>query len=219
MEISALTLKLIILLIPGALGTIVYRRLIIQHKPQSDFMFVIISIMFGMFSYLILQILNYFFVLLINICKDPNIDYYAIDTFANLSNGNAIPYLEVFWASLFCIFLGFVISKIDHKKTINNIARKWNVSNKYGDENLYSYFLNSPDTTWVYIRDIENSLTYFGNVEMFSETTEYKEIVLRDVTVFNYPDSEELYDIDRIYLSLPKDKLIIEQAKKVNENG
>ena len=212
MEISALTLKLIILLIPGALGSIIYKRLIIQHKTQSDFMFVIVSIMFGMFSYLILQILNYGFIFLNNICLKHK-DYYSIETFANLSDGNAIPYLEVLWASLFCVFLGFIVSKIDHKKTINNIARNWNVSNKYGDENLYSYFLNSPDTNWVYIRDIENSLTYFGNVELFSETHDYKEIVLSEVTVFSYPESEEMYDVERIYLSLPKDKLIIEQAK------
>ncbi|WP_136467324.1 hypothetical protein [Flagellimonas onchidii] len=139
--------------------------------------------------------------------------YEKIETFAKLSNSNSIPYSEVIWASIISILLGFIISKIDHSKLINNLARKLNISNKYGDENLYSYFLNSPDINWVYLRDIENSLTYLGTVESFSETTEHKEIVLGQVTVYSYPKSKELYEIDRIYLVYPKDKLIIEQAK------
>ena len=116
-------------------------------------------------------------------------------------------------ASIISIILGFLISKLDHSKLINTFAKKYNISNKYGDENLYSYFLNSPDVNWVYIRVIENSLTYLGCVESFSETPENKEIVLNQVTVYNYPDSKKMYEIERIYLIFPKDKIIIEQAK------
>jgi hypothetical protein len=213
MEISALTLKLIILLTPGILATTIYKRLTIRHKEQSDFMFVVISIMFGMFSYLILQIINYLISLAKNICSKTIEEYETIKTFSDLSNGNSIPYSEVIWACIISIILGFLISKLDHSKLINTFARKWNISNKYGDENLYSYFLNSPDVNWVYVRVIENSLTYLGWVESFSETIENKEIVLNQVTVYDYPDSKKMYEIERIYLVFPKDKVIIEQAK------
>jgi len=213
MEISALTLKLIILLTPGVLATTIYKRLTIRHKEQSDFMFVVISIMFGMFSYLILQVINYLISLAKNICSKSTEKYETINTFSDLSNGNSIPYSEVIWASIICIILGFIISKLDHSKLINTYARKWNISNKYGDENLYSYFLNSPDVNWVYVRVIETSLTYLGWIESFSETIENKEIVLNQVTVYNYPDSKKMYEIERIYLVFPKDKVIIEQAK------
>lgn len=213
MEISTLTLKLIILLVPGALATTIFKRLTIRHKEQSDFMFVIISIMFGMFSYLVFQLIIYIITLGKNICSKTQYEYEKIETFAKLSNSDSIPYSEVIWASIISIFLGFIISKVDHSKLINNIARKLNISNKYGDENLYSYFLNSPDISWVYIRDIDNSLTYLGNIESFSETLEHKEIVLRQVTIYSYPKSKELYEVDRVYLVFPKDKLIIEQAK------
>lgn len=213
MEISALTLKLIILLVPGALATTIFKRLTIRHKEQSDFMFVIISIMFGMFSYLVLQLIIYVITFGKNICSETEIKYEKIETFAKLSISDSIPYSEIIWASVISIFLGFIISKVDHSKLINNIARRLKISSKYGDENLYSYFLNSPDINWVYVRDIDNSLTYFGTVESFSETIEHKEIVLGQVTVYSYPKSKELYEIDRIYLVFPKDKLIIEQAK------
>lgn len=213
MEISALTLKLIILLTPGVLATTIYKRLTIRHKEQSDFIFVVISIMFGMLSYLILQISNYSISLVKNICSKSIKEYETIKTFSDLSNGNSIPFSEVIWACIISVILGFLISKLDHTKLINTFARKWNISNKYGDENLYSYFLNSPDVNWVYVRVIENSLTYLGWVESFSENPENKEIVLNQVTVYNYPDSKKMYEIERIYLVFPKDKVIIEQAK------
>lgn len=221
MEISGLTLKLIFLLTPGALAATIYKRLTVRHKEQSDFMFVIISIMLGMFSYLLLQILTYVYDFVINLFLLPcnrHRNYEVIRTFSNISDSNIIPYSEIIYASIISIFLGFVITKVDDSKIINSIARRFKVSNKYGDENLYSYFLNSPDIEWVYVRDIENSLTYLGSVKAFSETQEFKEIVLIQVTVFNYPNSEELYDLERIYLCFPKDKVIIEQAK-INSNG
>lgn len=213
MEISELTLKLIILLTPGVLATTIYKRLTIRHKEQSDFMFVVISIMFGMFSYLTLQICTYLISYIKTYSKENSETYEIIKTFSDLPNGNSIPYSEVILASIISIILGFLISKLDHSKLINTFAKKYNISNKYGDENLYSYFLNSPDVNWVYIRVIENSLTYLGCVESFSETPENKEIVLNQVTVYNYPDSKKMYEIERIYLIFPKDKIIIEQAK------
>ena len=125
MEISALTLKLIILLVPGALATTIFKRLTIRHKEQSDFMFVIISIMFGMFSYLVLQLIIYFITLGKNIISKIEFKYEKIETFAKLSNSDSIPYSEIIWASVISIFLGFIISKVDHSKLINNIARKF----------------------------------------------------------------------------------------------
>jgi hypothetical protein len=51
-----------------------------------------------------------------------------------------------------------------------------------------------------------------GYVVSFSETDEFKEIVLSNVSVYSYDQSELLYEISEIYLSLPKDDIIIESA-------
>ena len=45
---------------------------------------------------------------------------------------------------------------------------------------------------------------------MYSENEHIQEIVLSEVTVFNYEDSEELYFIPTIYLTKPIGKFIIE---------
>ena len=205
MEISALTLKLILLLTPGALAAIIHKRLTIQHKKQSDFMFVIMAIMNGIFAYLILQILSIVKVFTHNIFNCCNKkEYYAIDTFKNISTNNAIPYSDIILASIISVLLGILITKLENDKTLFIIARKLKVSNKYGDENLYSHYLNSPKVGWVYVRDIGNSITYFGFIHSFSENNKFKEIVLEEVTVYNYPNSEKLYDVESIYLCFSK---------------
>ena len=63
---------------------------------------------------------------------------------------------------------------------------------------------------YVYVRYIKHNLTYLGNVLSFSETDEFKELVLSNVSVYSYDKSELLYEVGEIYLSLSKDDLIIE---------
>jgi hypothetical protein len=93
---------------------------------------------------------------------------------------------------------------------INKIAKKLKISTKYGDENLFSFFLNSQNIDWIYVRDIQNNLTYQGRVVSFSENDGMQELVMSEVTVFKYETSEEFYSVPLIYLSKPSGNFIIE---------
>lgn len=210
MEITELTIRIIIILVPGVIASLVLNTLKVRHKKQSDYLFTIISIVLGLGSYMFLQLLCYLFGVIKSLFPGTSSQYYSLKTLKSLSNGTVV-YTEILFASVCAVILAFIVAYLDNKKLINSIGRKLNVSNKYGDENAYTYFLNSQDIDWVYIRDMENKLTYLGLVEIFSETEEIKELVLSDVTVFSYPDSEELYRINKIYLSYSKDKMIIER--------
>jgi hypothetical protein len=213
MGISALTLKLIILLAPGVLAATIHKQLTVRHKEPSNFMFMINAIMLGLFSYLSLQLLFNFFALIQHICHNSApLLFTELKTFKNIALEGDIPYSEIIWASILSIGLGVLVTKADNKKWVTRIASRIKVSNKYGEENLFSYFLNDDDIEWVYVRDLENKLTYMGCVKIFSETEDFKELVLERVSVMDYPDCNDLYDIDRIYLCFPKDKVIIEQA-------
>ncbi|MEP4780542.1 MAG: hypothetical protein ABJZ18_06185 [Algibacter sp.] len=119
----------------------------------------------------------------------------------NLNNASSIPYKEVGFASIFSIVISFIASLIENRKVINRIAGFFGISAKYGDENLYSMFLNSKDVEFIYLRDIKNQLTYHGWVKSFSETENISEIRLCDVAVYNYSDSELLYEVEEVYLS------------------
>ena len=207
MEISELTLKLILLLIPGSIACIIYERLTI-HKQWNSFKFITNAILFGAISYVIAQ-------LVFNICR---VDLSFQNFWENLPTKD-IPYFVIVKASIVSIFVGLIATGLDHYKLINRFGKWIGLTNKYGDENLYSYFLNAKDVEEVYVRDIENNLTYHGLINSFSENEEIKELVLFDVVVYDYNTSKELYKLDKIYLSRSKENLIIELPYTNIKNG
>jgi hypothetical protein len=207
MEISELTLKLILLLIPGSLACIIYERLTI-HKQWTSFKFITNSILFGAISYLIAGVI-------FSIYKDDE----SFKLFWDNLPTKDIPYNVILKSSIISILVGFVSTGIDNYKLINKFGKYIRLTNKYGDENLFSYFLNAEDVDEVYVRDITNKLTYHGFINSFSETDEIKELVLLDVVVYDYETSKELYSLDKIYLSKSKENLIIELPYKTKQNG
>jgi len=207
MEISELTLKLILLLIPGSLACIIYERLTI-HKQWTSFKFITNSILFGAISYLIAGVI-------FSIYKDDE----SFKLFWDNLPTKDIPYNVILKSSIISILVGFVSTGIDNYKLINKFGKYIHLTNKYGDENLFSYFLNAEDVDEVYVRDITNKLTYHGFINSFSETDEIKELVLLDVVVYDYETSKELYSLDKIYLSKSKENLIIELPYKTKQNG
>lgn len=203
MDLSSLTIKIIFILIPGLISYFIYKRITNRQTKRSDLMFIAISILLGTLSYLLLQSFCFF----VNVYG-----YERLKTFELLASDTAIPYKEVFGASVFGIIIAYLFTFIDSYNVINNIAIKIRASKKVNDENLFSIFLGDKDISWVYIRDIRNSLTYKGWIYSFSENEESKEIVLREVTVYTYPETIKLYDLPSIYLNFGKENLIIEQA-------
>lgn len=215
MDISILALKLIILLFPGLIAALIYKRLTIKHKERSDFMFVLIAITEGIISYLTIQTIYFIGIFLHNVSNHEKLRYETISAFKNVTNGAIIPYEEIMWASLAAVVISLITVTISHHNLLNKYAIKFGISNKYGDENLFSNFLNESCCGWVYIKDLPNELVYLGEVQSFSESAEFKEIVLNQVTVYRYfidKEYKELFEVPKIYLSLPKDRVIIEEA-------
>jgi len=198
MQISELTLKLIILLTPGAIACIIFEKLTI-HKKWAPFNFIANSILFGGLSYIVAQ-------LLLNICGHDQ----SLDNFWSNLPSKEIPFNALKYASIISIFIGFICAGLDNFKIINKFGKYLNLTTKFGDENLYSYFLHADNVNEVYIRDIDKNITYHGLIDSFSETEEFKEIVLRDVKIYDYSSSELMYKLDKIYLSYPKDSIVIE---------
>lgn len=206
MEIPELTLKLIILLTPGAIASIIFEKLTI-HKKWNSFQFVANSILFGGTSYLAAQII-------FNICQTDK----TFENFWSNLPSKDIPFNAVTKAIFVSVLVGFVCAGLDNYKIVNKIGKLLNLTTKYGDENLYSYFLNADNVNELYIRDISKNITYHGMISSFSETDEIKEIVLSDVKVYDYETSTLMYELDKLYLSKPKDDLVLEVPFITNKN-
>jgi len=210
MDVSEFTLKLILLLIPGGVASIIFEKLTI-HKSWEPFKFVTYSIMFGGFTYF-----------LAGLTIDKWLNFHYLNNFWTDLQSKSINYNFILEAVCVAIIIGLVSAGLDNYKIINKLGKRLRLTTKYGDENLYSYFLNAKNITEVYVRDLERNITFHGLIDSFSETDEIKEIVLRDVKVYDYTTSAWCYNLDKVYISKPKDNLVIEipfLTQQHNQNG
>ncbi|MGN6396552.1 MAG: hypothetical protein ACTHMI_13370 [Mucilaginibacter sp.] len=198
MQVSELTLKLILLLIPGAIASVIFEKLTI-HKKWTPFQFVANSIMFGALSYLTAQLVS-------SITCQPLV----LEAFWQNLPTKDIPYNVILWGAAVAPFIGLMFTLLDYYRVINKIGSFLCISNKYGDLNLFTHFLNSPEVTEIYVRDIQSNITYHGKLHSYSETDDIKELLLYDVDVYNYESGELSYKVFSLYLSKPKDCIVIE---------
>lgn len=206
---NQLVVTLIVILMPGIIATVISDKITI-HSKWTSFKFSLYALVLGVFSYIVLQFIYY------------GIDVFSAEKIAGLhwshlqiwkafyGENPAVPAAEVAFAMLLSFPVAFIASYSINHKIFNKIAQALRVSAKYGDENLYSYYLNAKEIDWLYVRDIENNLTYQGRIVMYSETETMQELVLSEVTVFRYEDSEELYSVPTIYITKEIGRFIIE---------
>jgi hypothetical protein len=218
MDISALTLKLIIILIPGAISTLLFDSLT-THKEWTPFKFIINSILMGIIAYLLLQGVDWLITFIYNIFAHNKISFYSLEIWGSLSDSESIPYGEVALGAISGFLVGLAATALYFYKVLNRFSKWLRLSNKYGDENLFSYFLNAEGTRIVYVRSVKLNITYYGYVKAFSETENISELVMTDVSVYDYQATRKFYDVDQIYLSFAKTDVIIELANPKEENG
>ncbi|ANJ66847.1 hypothetical protein A9404_05175 [Halothiobacillus diazotrophicus] len=202
-----------IILFPGLIAAVIADKISPHTKSWGTFKYSIYSFIFGVSCYVLLQgVLYGFWIPAHYLCPDRlTLSSVTLDVWSLVSTQTfSIRISDVFWATSLSPAVAAITAYIYNKKIINKLASKLGISSKYGDENLFSFYLNSPDIDWVYVRDIPNELTYQGRVLSYSEADDIQELVLRDVTVFDYATSDELYSLPKIYLSKPKGSFIIE---------
>lgn len=112
------------------------------------------------------------------------------------------------------ILLAYILSYLVHNNVPNRVGQKINATKRYGDEDVWHYFHNAPDSEkndgWVMVRDLKADLAYHCYISTWSDTGLDRELVLSDASVFSNSTGEYLYDARHIYLSRNKDALMIE---------
>lgn len=208
-----LLVTLIVILVPGIIAAVICDKITV-HSKWNSFKFSLYALILGLIAYAGLQLIYY----VIDVIKAYPVN---VEAWTHLkiwitvvSNSQNIPADEIVSATLLSLPVAFLASFLVNYKVFNKLAKKIKVSSKYGDENLYSYYLNAKEIDWVYVRDIENNLTYRGRIESYAENDHMQELVMYDVTVFRYEDSAELYSTPTVYLSKEMGKFIIESTPK-----
>jgi hypothetical protein len=201
---------------PGLIATILCDKLLVHAERWNSFKYAVYTFVFGVSSYVTLQIV----VWVINAMNRhlPLVTARSeLKLWDTLISGKSLDFSEVAWATAVAPVVALLAVYLVNKKVVNRFGQRLGISNKYGDENLFSYFLNASDVYWIYVRDPSAGLSYRGAIRSFSETKNVQEIVMTSVTVYDYADSSELYRLDSIYLSKPLGSFIIEAPDSINK--
>ena len=209
---NQLAIVVAIIMFPGIISAVICDKIIVHQPKWNHFKFGIYSFILGITCYISLQGVNFLLDFLFSkyFCF-PQVIWSRLEIWGFISDSKTkLKILEVFQATLLAIPVAYFASWVVNFKLFNKISQKLRISNKYGDENLFSFYLNAKEVNWVYIRDIENNLTYQGHVISYSENDKIQEIVLSNVTVFSYSESEEYYSVPSLYLCKNMGSFIIE---------
>lgn len=110
--------------------------------------------------------------------------------------------------------LAYLISYCVHFNVANKVGQLIHATKRYGDEDVWHYFHNAPDSQknggWVFVRDLKKELVYYGYISTWSDSGKDRELILSDVSVSSNESGNFLYSMDHIYISCNKDDIMIE---------
>ena len=111
-------------------------------------------------------------------------------------------------------FLSYFFAFCTNFNIANRVGQFIRATKRYGDEDVWHYFHNSPDSQkndgWLIVRDLKEQLVYYCYISIWSDSNEERELVLSDVSVYSNESGDYLYSTGHLYISRKKDDLVIE---------
>jgi hypothetical protein len=211
MELSTLTVRVLLLFFPGVVCAILVDTLTV-HRERTPAQLLTHSFVLGLGSYLSLNVLRSAFLWIARLTGSPRplpVTFFDALTDEKLR----ISWGEIALGTLAAVILGIGVSAAINHRLVHEIANYLKVSRKFGDLDVWGLLFNSPDLGWVTVRDLGHDLTYEGWVDAFSDTSASAELLLRDVRVFRSSSGAQLYETSRVYLARPSETLVIEPAR------
>ncbi len=220
MELSELSIRLLLLFLPGIIATIIIDTLT-EHYERKSLDFFIYSFILGIGSYLFLYLTVGIFKVLLSAFFFYDPKSWEINFLECIYNVNQkINIFEVGFGCISGIILALLICYSINHKLLNRFAKWLDISRKFGDLDVWGYVFNSEEVEWILIRDYEKDLMYEGWVGAFSATVKDGELFLRDVIVYRISDGTELYRLDGMYITLNRDrKDVIIEIRELSERG
>lgn len=116
---------------------------------------------------------------------------------------------EVFSAAiLISIVLSFTYIGIINKNILFIIARFFDCTDRCDNNNVWDTLFQKGNQ-WITFRDYITNNTYYGRVEQLSDGSTEKELLLKNVRIYN-SNSEEICSMDKVYLARKNSEFSIE---------
>jgi hypothetical protein len=205
LSVSALFFELALIFIPGFIWMKIHTR----YGPKGEkkqFDLILNTFIFGVLSYTILYIVYWYFGL--------NLKVFDLQADNKKLIQPAI-FPEIFLAAIIAVIGGILTLYIENYKIFTQFAQRIGATRTFGDEDVWDFVFNSRSKAadFVHFRDFDQRVTYAGIVESFSESGQLRELVLRDVIVYDF-EGTPMYQVSRLYLARARDNIHIELPVK-----
>ncbi|MFN7896530.1 MAG: hypothetical protein ACK5Q6_10330 [Cyanobacteriota bacterium] len=213
MEITELTLRLMLLGMPGIVAYLIIGKITNRAKGSQLDSLVFIFLL-SILSYTLVS--GFYLALVAASGGKLNIVSPLDRLIGSIDNKSSTIFVwDVATATTASIIVALAWSYAWYHKVVTRLARYLKASNRYGDNGIMSAFLSSEQLhdkgEWLVVRDISTNLFYYGHVYAWSDSTdELRELILLDVSVYSNDDGVLLYKTDYLYIERPKGVLSIE---------
>lgn len=207
---NALVVQIAIIFIPGFLWASIDQRFGPRvNRTQTHFL--IMTLIFGLISYSVAYIAYASFGL--------QFSTIAIDSENSIFLTEFVD--EILVSIPVAVTLATVWLYINNKKVVAKFLQKIKATRRYGDEDVWDFTLNSdvPHVEYVHFRDFENGYVYAGWVGAFSESEKLRELLLRDVVIYDIESGKEILQSPHMYLSRNKENITLEFPHKNPATG
>lgn len=198
--VSSLFFVLAFIFIPGIVWMRIHRRYL--RGKRSTFDMIVEVFIFGVLSYAILYCVYLPF--------GRTLSIFEVDTEATqLIDPGMLP--DVLAATLVAIAAGIVSLYFETYKLLTRFVHYINATTTYGDEDVWNFVFNSQSESvdFVHFRDFDQRVVYAGYVDIYSDNDVLRELVLRDVEVYDF-EGLKMYDVPRLYIAKEPAKIHIE---------
>jgi hypothetical protein len=207
-ELSSLTLRVLLLFFPGVLCALLVDALTV-HRERTPAQFLTNAFALGMGSYLSLALVRD---VVASVARWFRLRQPLDVTFfdALMNDRVKIAWGEITLAAGVALILAGAISAMTNHNVIFRFARHLGISRKTGEIDVWGLLFASNLGDRVIVRDPARDLAYQGSVEAFSESSERAELLLSDVVVYRHTTATKLYNTDRVYLGRSVNEIVIE---------
>lgn len=212
MELSVLTLRVVLLFFPGVLCALIVHALTIERQ-RTTAQFLTSAFVYGVSTYLLLAALRAGSAAVARVFgwpAPPRVRFFAALT----DQQTKIAWGEIALSAVVAVVLAVLVCTALNNNVLHRLAERLGISRKHGEGDVWGYFFNSPEIRWVAVRDLATDTLYEGWVEAFSDTGASPELLLRGVSVSRSTTGSKLFDCERVYLARDKASLIIEESRE-----
>ncbi|HDN9016074.1 hypothetical protein ACJ7VZ_05910 [Aeromonas salmonicida] len=204
------TVLLVILLFPGVLFVIIIDNFT-EHKKWDSWKYILYSIVSGIFAYFILQVFILSLQFFYDIKGVAQTNFYYLDVW-NVINGSSKKFepIEVISSGAVAILSALFFLKIKTTSAIHNVLIALNVSEKYGDEPVFSKVVRSTSNEYVIVMIMDENISLTGMVHYYHMSEEgMQELGMIDVEARDMRNAETIFTASKLYISKPQGQLII----------